>query len=76
MSLGAGRERLEDRIDHAAGVEICVQVGEQVEKGQALAYLHGSQPEKLTGAAKRFLAACSFSREAVVRPPVCLGIIP
>ncbi len=75
MSLGAGRERLEDRIDHAAGVEICVQVGEAVEKGQILAYLHSSQPEKLTGAARRFLAACAFSREAVARLPVCLGVI-
>ncbi len=40
LMLGAGRRRKEDDVDHAVGVELACEVGDRVEAGQPLAYLH------------------------------------
>lgn len=40
MALGAGRSRLEDRVDPAAGLLVEKKVGEPVEVGEPLATLH------------------------------------
>jgi thymidine phosphorylase len=48
--LGAGRARKEDPVDPAAGVRCLVKPGDQVERGQPLAELHGNDPGRMTGA--------------------------
>jgi pyrimidine-nucleoside phosphorylase len=40
LRLGAGRERVEDRIDHAVGLTDLAQAGERVERDGLLARLH------------------------------------
>lgn len=40
LSWGAGRRRAEDPVDPAVGLEILVQVGQRVERGQPLARAH------------------------------------
>jgi pyrimidine-nucleoside phosphorylase/thymidine phosphorylase len=48
MALGAGRARVEDRIDPAVGVVLSVKVGERVEAGQPLCLVHrnaGGEPQ-------------------------------
>jgi pyrimidine-nucleoside phosphorylase/thymidine phosphorylase len=45
MALGAGRSRIEDRVDPGAGLEVWKRVGDPVEAGEALATLHvGAAP--------------------------------
>ena len=45
MALGAGRSRVEDTVDPAAGVELRKKVGDRVEAGQPLAAMHlGERP--------------------------------
>ncbi|MFN8522004.1 MAG: thymidine phosphorylase [Chloroflexota bacterium] len=39
-SIGAGREKKGDSIDPAVGIDVLVEVGDRVEKGQDLATLH------------------------------------
>jgi pyrimidine-nucleoside phosphorylase len=41
LALGAGRARVEDRIDPAAGIVVHRKVGERVERGEPLCTLHG-----------------------------------
>jgi pyrimidine-nucleoside phosphorylase/thymidine phosphorylase len=40
MALGAGRARVEDRIDPAVGVVLAAKVGDRVERGQPLCHVH------------------------------------
>jgi len=66
--LGAGRETVEDPVDHAVGVTGTVKIGEQVEKGQPLLTLHASEGRRLDGAAALLEKAFAFSPEPP-RPP-------
>jgi pyrimidine-nucleoside phosphorylase/thymidine phosphorylase len=43
MVLGAGRARVEDRIDPAAGIVVHKKLGDRVERGEPLCTLHGGQ---------------------------------
>ncbi len=45
MGLGAGRSRIEDAVDPAAGVEVLRKVGDRVEAGEPVARMHvGARP--------------------------------
>jgi len=40
VAMGAGRTRVDQRIDPAVGIELAARVGDRVERGQPLAFLH------------------------------------
>lgn len=44
--LGAGRARKEDPVDHAAGIDLHVKIGEPVRAGQPLLTMHTSDPAR------------------------------
>ncbi|MDE0136948.1 MAG: thymidine phosphorylase [bacterium] len=44
MSLGAGRETMEDRIDHGVGITLSAKVGDEVRRGDVLATLRFNDP--------------------------------
>jgi pyrimidine-nucleoside phosphorylase len=48
--LGGGREKKEDTIDHAVGIEFRKRIGERVEKGEPLAMIHYNADAKLAEA--------------------------
>jgi pyrimidine-nucleoside phosphorylase len=56
--LGGGRERKEDAIDHAVGLEFHKRIGDRVEKGEPLATIHYNSGAKL--AAAQSLIAASY----------------
>lgn len=48
--LGGGREKKEDKIDHAVGLEFHKRIGDPVEKGESLATIHYNSDAKLAEA--------------------------
>jgi pyrimidine-nucleoside phosphorylase/thymidine phosphorylase len=57
--LGGGREKKEDAIDHAVGLEFHRRIGDRVEKGQPLATIHYNADARLAEA-KELIAANYF----------------
>ena len=43
IELGGGRKQMSDRIDHSAGMEVLVRIGDPVKRGQRLARLFGAE---------------------------------
>ena len=41
--LGAGRQKTDDVIDPSVGIEMNVRIGERVEIGDALAFIHHNE---------------------------------
>ena len=50
MSLGAGRETMEDRIDYGVGITLSTKVGDEVRRGDVLATLRFNDPGLATRA--------------------------
>ena len=67
LFLGGGRETKESSIDLSVGLVLCRKKGDKVKKGDPLAVIHASDPEKLSEAKKRLLAAYEFTDR---KPPV------
>ncbi len=75
MMLGAGRERLEDRIDYAVGIEILKKRGDFVYPGDVLAVLHINDENKIETASKEILRAYTITPNRPENKPLILDII-
>jgi pyrimidine-nucleoside phosphorylase len=64
--LGGGREKKEDHIDHAVGLEFHKRVGDRVEKGEPLVSIHYNADARLAEA-KSLIAANHFISEQAPR---------
>jgi pyrimidine-nucleoside phosphorylase len=65
MMLGAGRSKKGDTVDHAVGVVVHKNVGDQVERGDELFTVHANSEEKHDAAVQRLMQAHSFSESKV-----------
>ncbi|MBR2837534.1 MAG: thymidine phosphorylase [Kiritimatiellae bacterium] len=71
MSLGAGREKVGDRIDPLAGITLAVRVGDRVATGAPLATLEkSSDPDGLEAAAAELYRAFQISAAAPELQPL------
>ena len=61
LILGGGRETKESEIDLAVGILLTKKVGDKVEEGEIIAYIHANDAEKLATAKERFLKAYSYT---------------
>src|SRR5437867_5995740 len=62
--LGGGREKKEDHIDHAVGLEFHKRIGDRVEKGEPLATIHYNSDAKLAEAKGRIAESYHIGGEA------------
>src|SRR2546428_6450280 len=69
MVLGAGRERIEDRIDAGAGLVIGRKVGDRVERGEAVAVGHTNEPARAGEGVGRGPGAYPIWTAGPARPP-------
>jgi pyrimidine-nucleoside phosphorylase len=70
VTLGAGRAKKSDPVDHAVGFIIHHKVGDKVEKGEPLFTVHANDKSKLVEGRAAVLAAHEFSDRPVARLPL------
>lgn len=75
VNLGAGRMKKEDGIDNAVGIVLDKKIGDKVNIGDTLAYIHANDEEKGNEAVKNIYGAYKFSNEEVTKPEHILGIV-
>ncbi|MCR5650596.1 MAG: thymidine phosphorylase [Lachnospiraceae bacterium] len=73
--LGGGRQVKGEEIDPAVGVKLLKKKGEQVRKGEVLAYLYANDENKLKEAQKLIAGAFVIGEEQPERGPLILDII-
>jgi pyrimidine-nucleoside phosphorylase len=75
LALGAGREKKDDSIDHAVGIEVFVKVGQRIAAGEAIARIHANSESQLEEARRFVNGAVLYSAEVVEPLPLFYGVI-
>jgi pyrimidine-nucleoside phosphorylase len=75
MLLGAGRDRVEDAVDHAVGVVIQIPLGAPVRAGDALVEVHYRSDEKLPVALGLLRQAWIISDQPLRQPSLLLDAL-
>jgi pyrimidine-nucleoside phosphorylase len=75
MILGAGRETKEDILDLSAGIVLTKKVGDFVNEGDILAYMHLNREDKLESAKERFMKAYEIVAEKVEPKKLIYGVV-
>lgn len=75
MILGAGRETKEDELDLSAGIVLQKKVGDYVNEGDVLAYMHYNKEEKFEQAKERFINAYEIVDEKTQPKKLIYGVV-
>ncbi|QEG38544.1 thymidine phosphorylase [Roseimaritima ulvae] len=70
VELGGGRRQMNDRIDHAVGIDIEVKIGQNVRRGQPLCWLSARQSDAISPT--RLQACFRLTDESVQPRPLIL----
>ena len=76
VELGAGRNRMEDGVDPAVGVELFARRGTQVRRGQPIAEVHARTEDAAQGMIARLQAAYEFGGAPPEEHPLVLRRVP
>jgi thymidine phosphorylase len=71
MLLGAGREKVDDRIDPAVGLVVHRKIGQPISKGEPLATLHYNGASRLEESERLIAGAFRIDQE----PPAPLELV-
>jgi thymidine phosphorylase len=75
MLLGAGRQKAEDSVDPAVGVEVTKKVGDPVSQGETLATLSYNGEEALEEATRLVEGSFSLKKQPPSAQPLVLEVI-
>ena len=73
--LGAGRTKIDDRIDPKAGIIFYPKIGDKINRGDIIAELHSSAEERIKEAADKIFKSLKFSGQKVKKPKLVKKII-
>ncbi|MCA9664971.1 MAG: thymidine phosphorylase [Myxococcales bacterium] len=75
MVLGAGRETVDDVIDHSVGVTMNVRLGDRVKRGDTLATLWYNDEERSQRSEQMLRGALEWSDQEVPPPPLVYEVL-
>ncbi|MCR5324751.1 MAG: pyrimidine-nucleoside phosphorylase [Lachnospiraceae bacterium] len=75
LILGGGRETKDDIIDHAVGLIIEKKIGDEVKKGDTLAYIHANDREKFEAAKAKLISAYTIGEKPEKLPLHVYGVV-
>jgi pyrimidine-nucleoside phosphorylase len=75
VTLGAGRARKGEPVDHRVGLVLQQKVGALVEAGEPLCTVHAADENSAAMAAREALAAYAWSDEPVSPPPLMFEVV-
>ena len=75
VELGAGRLKMDDKIDPKAGIKFNFKIGEKIKKGDIIAELYSDNKSKLNNVGKRFNKLVGLSDKKVNPPKLIKKII-
>ncbi|MFZ0455622.1 MAG: thymidine phosphorylase, partial [Ignavibacteriaceae bacterium] len=75
LILGAGRVKMDDKIDTKAGIIFHPRIGDKLSRGDTIAVLHSSSKEKIKEAEAKILNSLVFSEKKVRKPKLIKKII-
>jgi len=73
VTLGAGRDRVEDPVDFAVGIVLRAKPGDEVRQGDALLELHYRDPRRRDAALSLLGSAITIGRERPAAPRLIVG---
>jgi pyrimidine-nucleoside phosphorylase len=73
VSLGAGRDRVEDAIDPAVGIMVAAKIGERVHTGDPILELHYREKSRLDQALARLAGAIAIGSSPPPPPRLIVG---
>lgn len=73
--LGAGRMNDEKKLDKSAGIVLNKKIGDQVETGEIVAYIHTNEESKVIGSTKNLEDAFQISKRKITTLPRIIEIM-
>ena len=73
--LGAGRMNDEKKLDKSAGIVLNKKIGDQVETGEIVAYIHTNEESKVIGSTKNLEDAFKISKRKIVASPRIIEVM-
>ena len=75
VELGAGRLKMDDKIDPKAGIKFNFKIGDKINKGDIIAELYSDNKNKISNVEKRFNKLVGLSDKKVNPPKLIKKII-
>ena len=75
LELGAGRLKIEDKIDPKAGIIFYPKIGTKIKKGDLIAEIFTDKEEKIEFVKNKILNSINFSNEKVNKPKLIKKVI-
>ena len=75
LLLGAGRNKIDDEIDYAAGIILNKKTGDKIEKGEVIATLYTNNENSLSEATERLSRVTIISDERLPKGKLILKVI-
>lgn len=75
MEMGGGRARVDSKIDHGVGIELCAKLGDWVKAGDPLCFIHAQTEEQEQAARLRILQAYCIDDSSPRLEPLVKAVI-